>query len=464
MTQTLAAALGGQALAILDAGTGGRRWRTVTPVLIAAAGGPIAYLERNAGRRAAALQAHGPRLRLFDDAVDQFWCGETYDLVYVDVPPRQLERFFASVLPALRALLRPRGRLAATLPVGRTGESAALDEAGFAAFARAAGLRHADAGRFAADCLTAMLGAPPARLAAANEPAAGFAFATFLAPFPPDRPLGEPPFAPAERMHFAFDDAVALLEQLQRRVAFCSAGQFLDALAADTHCDAAGRPLHFVKHDIHRDLLAAWRFAEAEARLGIRGAFFVMHPHPLSAHYIDRPETLEVLRAIQSLGHEIGVHVDVAALGPSEDTLTAALIPFLADLRAAGIGITMGNAHGNTALRDEAATGFVASLFEERDAGAGAPSLARLAARLGLVAWFDSWLYREGRRLPAPQLFLGDNYRRLDLYAYDEAAENGFRDLMTGRSFDLAAGLRTAAVEVAAGGSCLHLVHPQYYR
>ena len=102
-------------------------------------------------------------------------------------------------------------------------------------------------------------------------------------------------------MRFTYDGYLRLLKLLRE----CSYG------FADYHTYTAFPRCVILRHDIDTDLAQAVRFAELEAREGIRSTYFVLlrtdFYNPASR------QSLEQLRRIQALGHEIGLHFDEKA-------------------------------------------------------------------------------------------------------------------------------------------------------
>ncbi|WP_210324902.1 formyltransferase family protein [Bradyrhizobium campsiandrae] len=80
------------------------------------------------------------------------------------------------------------------------------------------------------------------------------------------------------------------------------------------------------RHDVDVSMHRAVRLAEMEAQEGVVATYFV---NPRSSFYsIFEPDIEAMLRRIQSLGHEIGLHFDASAYGTkswSENTLNAAV-------------------------------------------------------------------------------------------------------------------------------------------
>src|SRR5262249_45954700 len=157
------------------------------------------------------------------EELDRFYCNETYDLIYVDVRPRDLARFWASTLPSVRALLNPGGHLVATLPIKETGRGApTADSAAFAAYASEARKRSHDPAQFVSWCREYALGGKrPTPLAGVNQPVAGFEYATFALRLERD-PLPLPFELDGRQRYFRLDDAMALFDLLRYEVVFSS--------------------------------------------------------------------------------------------------------------------------------------------------------------------------------------------------------------------------------------------------
>lgn len=459
-----------QSAHILDAGIGGRRCRDLTALLTKLTAQPIDYLEQNAKRAQAAKHQLGERIRLFDDQIDRFYAGASYDVVYMDVLPRRLPVLFQSLLPAAVSLARVGGWVVFTVPIEINREEIAqADCDGFEAFKRSSDEKGGVQPLFK-DCFA---GHPQLKYIDATKPAhapiKGFKFFSFILQKLDDCHCLKLPLNIEDVSYFMLDDVISMLDGFKAKVDFVDADQFLHYRQNKMdHRDE--RPIHFIKHDIHRDLLNSYRLAKAEARIQVYGSYFVMHPHELSEHYIERQETMEVLKDIQAMGHQIGVHVDALALANGPSGLMNSLANFLSDLRAAGLSIRHGNAHGNSAMRKELGLSsdlvFSEALTDARRAQlspaalkyAGQASLKELSSKLGITGWLDTSLYLDGQRLPHSKYMIGDNYRRLSLYDLDGGT------LFEGDLWQSSRALHERLLDVVSQASCLYLLHPQYYR
>jgi len=144
-----------------------------------------------------------------------------------------------------------------------------------------------------------------------------------------------------------------------------------------------GRAGLFLKHDVHAlDLRALQEFAATEADRGLVGSYFFMVPdHPLTARRYRWDEQAEAMRAVNALGHEVGLHVDpYFVVHWRERSLADVLAETLDRFRAADIEVTCGNIHGNSMFKGPDRDGYGTSfdLFEEVARQPDFPNLAAL--------------------------------------------------------------------------------------
>lgn len=89
----------------------------------------------------------------------------------------------------------------------------------------------------------------------------------------------------------------------------------------DYHAYQEHRRCVILRHDIDMDLAAAVRFGEQEAEAGVHSTYFVL----LRTDFYNPASrgSLEQLRCLQALGHEIGLHFDEKAYpdGTPEETV-----------------------------------------------------------------------------------------------------------------------------------------------
>lgn len=415
---------------VLDASHGGWRWREVTPALVPRAVGPVVYLEESAARAGRAVQAHGDRIEIVKN-VEAIRLTERFSLAYLDIRPSQVDSFAKRTAPALAALIEPGGKCVVTTST----EAAETFES------------------------------TPFRVAE-KLPSLRWPFDPALASYV----LAPAPVRRLPQGTLSLDEAIAALDRLQRDVVFQTPEQYIaNREAGITAID--GKALHFIKHDIHHDLLSCLRFARAEAAIGVKATYYAMPPHELTDRYIARADTVDALREIQSLGHAIGIHVDTVEA--AEKGFADHLLPFIERLRGAGIVVRHGNTHGNTRFKGhpwfngqlvfrenfERSPQRAAANGDGIAALAGSVSLAEVADRLGLVGWWDSQVHHRGQRLPIDHYWVGDNNGRWT--AYLQRTEDGVAKIID-EAPDQSVLLKD--LDRITDNTCIYLIHPQFYR
>jgi hypothetical protein len=389
---------------------------------------PVTYVEASATRAERAREVHGEDIDTVM-ALEAVPFTEQFDLAYVDILHDQSETFVRRTSTAFATLLAPGGRCLVTAP---SDASALFDMTPFRVIEMLPSVRYPHDATLSSYVL---------------EPA-------------PVRELPEGTLS--------FSDAIGALDQLRRDVVFQSPDEYIaNRQAGLTSVD--GKALHFIKHDIHHDLLSCLRFARAEAEIGVRATYFAMPPHDLTAKYIERPDFVDALKEIQSLGHDIGVHVDT--LEAAEKGFVEHLMPFIVRLRDAGIRVSHGNTHGNTRFKGHpwfnGQLVFRENLGDQRrkstgaaiEALAGTVSLAEVAEQLGLVGWWDSHARHRGERLAIDTYWVGDNNGRWT--AYLQRTEDGVAKVID------EGGTGSVILDNPgriADNTCIYLIHPQFYR
>ncbi len=264
--------------------------------------------------------------------------------------------------------------------------------------------------------------------------------------------------------HFRIEDYVALLRGLRR------AGASFEKLSAGAIEGASARRAHFLKHDIHHDLVNTLLLAKAEADAGIHSAFFMMPRHHINRKYFDRPQTFEVLREIQALGHEIGLHIDGFTMVEEFGDIYRGVEAARALFRTEGIELKLANAHGNSSYQSRFNFETV-SFYKE------------LAERPGIVPWKcedEFWLQHYARyrladmgfELWADTLLWTPRHglTRCDYYVTDNSTSLKAGDLSTGQfevigpKFKITASLKRRMIANISKGSCVWLIHPQFFR
>jgi len=134
----------------------------------------------------------------------------------------------------------------------------------------------------------------------------------------------------------------------ERRFTYAEYERFLDGLTAREVVPlrefALGRGDLALRHDVDSRLESALELARRENERGLRATYFVLHTAP----YYRRPDLLERLLELQSLGHEVGFHNDLVMLALVHSVDPAAYLrEELARLRGAGLDVVGVSAHGS---------------------------------------------------------------------------------------------------------------------
>ena len=134
----------------------------------------------------------------------------------------------------------------------------------------------------------------------------------------------------------------------ERRFTYLEYERFLNRLAERSVVPlrefARGEGDVALRHDVDARLESALELARRERFRGLRATYFVLHTAP----YYARPDFIERLTELQSLGHEVGFHNDLLTLQRVRGVDVGTFLrDELARLRAAGIEITGCSAHGS---------------------------------------------------------------------------------------------------------------------
>jgi len=138
----------------------------------------------------------------------------------------------------------------------------------------------------------------------------------------------------------------------------------------------------FLKHDIHGlNLKNLVDFAAVESCMGIRGTYFFMAPnHPDTQPFYDFSAQADAMQEIQSVGHEVGLHLDPYFLMLHYNQPLYQVMEYcLSCFRSLGVNVQSMNMHGNTQHKHRDKNGFGTS-FELFDEIARQPDFPTLAA------------------------------------------------------------------------------------
>jgi hypothetical protein len=225
------------------------------------------------------------------------------------------------------------------------------------------------------------------------------------------------------------------------------------------------RPFHFLKHDIHADLLNTIKMAELEATLKIPATYFMMHRHSLNQKFYDSAATWEALRLIQSLGHEVSVHVDGFVLIERYGDLKVGVREELRKFSDEGLRIRGGNTHGNS--RYQKALNFEPMNFyrevinrsyyctnEFWNSHYGRYSLQDL----GFEYWADNAVWFAPDKYVVPDMYVSDNST-----GWNILRTSTLTWFMIGIPYSLSAKYIGEIIAATKGATCNYLVHPQFY-
>jgi len=281
-----------------------------------------------------------------------------------------------------------------------------------------------------------------------------------------ERPISAPPvpMAPNVKERSGFDaQAVVkwLVELRESGVKFV----FPEALEHTLEEDDTARAI--LKHDIHHNLDRAVELARLEHNAGIAGLFFMMGPHELNAKFYDNAKTWDQLREIQSLGHRLGLHVDVIDSILRRQDLYSDLTEILTRFSSEGLTLTHGNSHGNTRFKSLGTRGLdffsetVRPLKAPADIDAegrtifdhlGRYSLKELGDRFGIHYWVDSQIFQDGARLK-PTTYVTDNSRSVTIPVHK----------LSSKKFELDESFVAESKRILSKTDSLILLHPQWH-
>ena len=228
--------------------------------------------------------------------------------------------------------------------------------------------------------------------------------------------------------------------------------------------DGGTRSLAILKHDIHDNLDRAVAMARAESALGIYGLYFMMGPHELNRTFYGSARTWEQLRAIQDMGHRIGLHLDPFDAVCREGSLYDFIGRTIEDFSRERILVRYGNSHGDSkyetaGLRQQ---DFFAESMDVVPATntsrltlaseAGRYSLKQLASQFGIEYWVDSRVFRQGGRLPRT-VYVSDNAGQIRIRSKGPSS----------RRFEIDPAFVAQSVPILMNARSLILLHPQWY-
>lgn len=226
-----------------------------------------------------------------------------------------------------------------------------------------------------------------------------------------------------------------------------------------------GGPLVVLKHDIHHNIDRVLKLAKFEHALGISGLYFMMGPHEINRKIYGEESTWSKLREVQSMGHRIGMHIDIVDSIIRRGNLYDEIAENMEKFTKEGLVVRYANAHGNTKLKEfseykasdffqETARPLLDTLGDSALKGHwGRYSLAEIGRRFGIEHWVDAGVYRAGQPLER-LLYVTDNPRAFAMPS---------KKLLS-KQFDLDADFERDLVIAVRTERVLMLLHPQWYQ
>jgi hypothetical protein len=239
------------------------------------------------------------------------------------------------------------------------------------------------------------------------------------------------------------------------------------------------KPYGLLKFDIHNDIKRPLEMARMLHEIGLPGLFLMMPRHPMNEGFYDHKRTWEILREIQSLGHEVGLHADVFDLIATYGDLYKGLKASVDDLRGRGLTIRSATVHGDTRKHIKAVRMQANDFFKEgyrRTKWNGNPpkgqefyaqhvrcySHRRIAEECGLEYFAEVKFLEKGSAIARKQmLYLSDNRRSLEIR---NVAGRRRKNLVCEKEFAITPEFTAAAIEALKQRPFLSLLHPQWYR
>jgi hypothetical protein len=204
--------------------------------------------------------------------------------------------------------------------------------------------------------------------------------------------------------------------------------------------------------------------AELEAKLNVPATFFMMHRHKLNRKFYDDPSTWEALRHIQSLGHEIALHIDGFVLIEKYRDLSLGVCEERNKFADERLRVRGGNTHGNsfyqTKLNFEPMN-FYREVIRPNyctDASWNKHYGRYSLADLGFEFWADTAVWFSPDTLIIPDTFVSDNSTE---WKMGLGLEPDW--LMASAPYSLPAEFADEMLSHIRDANCIYLIHPQFY-
>jgi len=259
--------------------------------------------------------------------------------------------------------------------------------------------------------------------------------------------------------NFFNEDYIELLTELKGR------GVRFEPLDDPDLASASAHKTHFIKHDIHHDMANTVRIAEDEHRLGVRSTFFMMHECAINRKFFADPDTWKNLLRMRDMGHAIGLHIDGFDLIERYGDLRRGVEEALATFAKNGLEIHLANTHGNSQYQSKFNFETV-NFFKElarpsqcSDAFWMAHYARYSIPDLGFRLWADTALWT-----PQTGAFLLDYFVSDNSQSFSGGRMRLSHWELRGEKWELSASLRCRLADLVSTGSCIYLIHPQFFR
>src|SRR6185369_3216254 len=88
--------------------------------------------------------------------------------------------------------------------------------------------------------------------------------------------------------------------------------------------------------------------ARVLSNASLPGLFLMKHRHDANTSFYDHPETWSILRSIEKMGHEVGLHIDPFDLVQRYGDLLAGVAAAANEFREKGLSVETATLHGDT--------------------------------------------------------------------------------------------------------------------
>lgn len=308
------------------------------------------------------------------------------------------------------------------------------------------------------------------RPGAGNRPA--------LAAQRPERPHSGFPRTPSANQFLLSDFESLVSEMRQADINLVTVKRYanrLEKYTAKRGDQHHRRSFGLLKFDVHGNIHRPLEMARILSRHSANGLFLMMPRHPLNEHFYDQPSTWRILQEIESLGHEIGIHIDPFHLVATYGNIYTGLDAALSDFGSRGIVVRSATLHGDSRAqikeRKLQANDFFHDGVRKSKWDGKLPrgemhladhihgySLVKLSSDFGITYFPEVNFLKDGKRLTKrPIAYLSDNVRAFALRTGSD------KQHLLSQSRRLDSDFLQKALASLAGQPFLALFHPQWY-